>query len=214
MIRCLRILLSIIAVVIALGLNLPKVRAEGYRHHQAHEHGVAHMNVAVEGNYLYIEFVSPAANIVGFEHHPRTQEQKAAVQQAIETLKADKKLFGLPPDAGSRLAQSKAVTDIVDDSGNESESEHTHEHGEAHEKARKDKNNSKEEHDAVEPEHERHSEFTAEYRFVLKKPEKLKHIDVMLFRIFPGIEHIEVQLLTGTKQTALELTAKKNKIVF
>lgn len=214
MIRCLRILLSIIAVVIALGLNLSKVQAGEYRHHQAHEHGVAHMNVAVEGNHLYIEFVSPAANIVGFEHHPRTQEQKAAVQKAIETLKADKKLFVLPPDAESRLAKSTVVTDIVDDSGNESEAEHTHEHGEAHEKARKDKNHSKEEHDADEHEHERHSEFTADYRFVLKKPEKLKYIDVMLFRIFPGIEHIEVQLLTGTKQTALELTAKKNKIVF
>ena len=46
------------------------------------------------------------------------------------------------------------------------------------------------------------------------EPEKLTHIDVKLMNTFPGIEHIEVQLLTGTKQTAMELTAKKNKIRF
>ncbi len=35
----------------------------------------------------------------------------------------------------------------------------------------------------------------------------------MLFQAFPGIEHIEVQLLTGTGQSAEELTAEKNRIV-
>jgi len=54
----------------------------------------------------------------------------------------------------------------------------------------------------------------AEYHFVCKKPEKLLSIDVMLFSVFPGIEQIKVQLLTDTKQTALELTAKKKKISF
>lgn len=38
------------------------------------------------------------------------------------------------------------------------------------------------------------------------------YIDVLLFRVFPGIEHIEVQLLTGTRQTAMELTASKSQI--
>ena len=40
------------------------------------------------------------------------------------------------------------------------------------------------------------------------------YIDVMLFSVFPGIEHTEDQLLTDTKQTALELTVKKNIINF
>ena len=62
--------------------------------------------------------------------------------------------------------------------------------------------------------HESHSEFRAEYHFVCKKPEKLASVDVMLFNVFSGIEHIEVQLLTVTKKTALELTAKKKKIIF
>jgi len=214
LLRCLKILLSIIAVVIALASNLPKVQAMKQRHHEAHEHGVAHMNIAVEGNHLYIEFVSPTANIVGFEHYPRSREQKAAVQAAIATLRTDKKLFVLPPDAESQLAKATVVTDIADDSVHKSETEHAHGLGEVHEKAQTAKKHSKEAHVADEHEHDRHSEFMADYHYVLKRPEKLKHIEVLIFRIFPGIEHIEVQLLTDTKQTALELTAKKNKIVF
>jgi len=213
MIKCIKILLSIIAVVIVLGLDLPELQAVEQRHHEAHEHGVAHMNIAVEGNYLYIEFISPAANIVGFEHYPRSREQKAAVQTAIATLRTDKKLFVLPTDAESQLAKATVVTDIADDSEHESETEHTHELDEVHEKAQIDKNHSKEAQVTNEYEHDHHSEFMADYHYVLKKPEKLKHIEVLVFRIFPGIQLIKVQLLTSTMQTALELTAKKNKIV-
>jgi hypothetical protein len=46
------------------------------------------MNVAFEENELYIELISPAASIVGFEHHPRSEAQKTAVKKATETLKA------------------------------------------------------------------------------------------------------------------------------
>ena len=103
--RCLKILLSIIAIVCAVGSNLSNIDAAEYRRHEAHEHGVAHMNVAFEGNELYIEFISPAANIVGFEHQPRTQEQKAAVKAAIKKLEAGEKLFALPSDVGNKLGK-------------------------------------------------------------------------------------------------------------
>ena len=182
------------------------------RHHDAHVHGAASINVALEGKNLYIELISPAANIVGFEHHPRTQEQKSAVKKAIETLKAGEKLFALPPEAGGKLVKSMVQTDIEGDSGHKSEDEHLH----------KEVKNGKEDHGSKHrhqdhregDEHERHSEFKAEYHFICSKPEKLAHIDIMLFRSFPGIEHIEVQLLTDTQQTALELTGKMNKIKF
>ena len=62
--RCSKILLGIILIVWAVGPNLSNIQAAEYRHHEAHEHGVAHMNVAFEGNELYIELISPAANIV------------------------------------------------------------------------------------------------------------------------------------------------------
>jgi hypothetical protein len=61
----------------------------------AHEHGVARLNLAVAGNSLTIELFSPAANIVGFEHHPRTQAQKDQVKEARKTLEAAQTLFPL-----------------------------------------------------------------------------------------------------------------------
>jgi hypothetical protein len=62
--------------------------------------------------------------------------------------------------------------------------------------------------------HERHSEFEARYQFACQEPDRLSQIEVMLFRLFPGIELIKVQLLTESTQTAVELTAHKNKISF
>ncbi|MGD8847854.1 MAG: DUF2796 domain-containing protein, partial [Desulfobacteraceae bacterium] len=177
------------------------------RHHQAHVHGIAHMNVAIEGDTVHIEFSSPAANIVGFEHHPETAEQKKAIEASIEKLKAGDKLFKLSPKAQGKLTKSVVDTDIINASHPESHAEHSDEHDKHH---KSDKKHGKEEHHTNE--HESHSDYKAEYRFVCKRPEKLAQIEVLLFDIFPGIEHIEVQILTEKTQTALELTAKKNKI--
>ena len=212
--RCLKILLSIIVIVWAVGPNLSNIQAAEYRHQEAHEHGVAQINVAFEGNELYIELISPAANIVGFEHQPRTQDQKAAVKAAIKKLEAGEKLFAFPSGVRGRLVKSKVHTDINNDSGHESDETESHEHDEMS----RDAGNEAEEHGHEEhqhgDEHGRHSEFKAEYHFVCQKPEKLAYVDVMMFSVFSGIEHIEVQLLTGTKQTAFELTATTRKILF
>lgn len=192
--------------VTVLGLVPSVIWAEEYRQHEAHEHGVAHLNVAVEGDNIYLEFTSPAANIVGFEHHPRTHNQKDAVKQAVTTLRKGDALFILSAGSKSQLAKSSVDTDIENHGRHESEPLHAHEEGHHG----KEENHEKE-HDEVD-DHQHHSEFMAEYHFICKKPKKLARIEVKLFHYFPGIEHIKVQLLTGTKQTAIELTAKKNTI--
>ena len=193
--------------VIGSGFTFSEVLAEEYHHHEAHEHGVASLNVAIEGNNIYIEFSSPAANIVGFEHHPRTREQKDAVKNAVNKLQTGDALFIFPAGSESKLVKSSVDTDIDKDTDNHSVSEHAHSE-EGHHGQEEHRNKEHNEAD----EHERHSEFKAEYHFVCKKRGRLSQIDVKLFSFFSGIEHIEVQLITETKQTAVELTAKKNKI--
>lgn len=183
------------------------VLADEKRYCGAHMHGVAHLNVAIEANNIYIEFFSPAANIVGFEHHPQTHEQKNAVKDAVNKLRAGASLFLLSAKSESRMVNSSVNADIDENARHHSEPEHHHAEKEHH---GQEKHHDKEQSQANE--HERHSEFEAEYHFICKKPNKLSQIDVMLFQVFQGIEHIEVQLLNGTKQTAMELTAKKNKI--
>jgi hypothetical protein len=149
---------------------------------------------------------------VGFEYRPRSEAQKPAVKKAIETLKAGEALLVLPSGAEGGLARSKMYTDIASDSDRKSKDARTHEHNKISKKDKEVRYRHQKNHES--DKHESHSEFKAEYHFVCKNPEKLAHIDVMQFSVFPGIEHIEVQLSTGTEQAALELTAKKSKIIF
>jgi hypothetical protein len=51
---------------------------------QTHQHGVAHMTVAIEGSTATIEFASPLENLVGFEHAPRNDKERKAVQALKE----------------------------------------------------------------------------------------------------------------------------------
>lgn len=205
----------LLAFAMVLAVAFSKTRAGEQRHHDAHVHGIAHLNAAVEGADIHLEFISPAANIVGFEYQPRTPEQKDAVKKATETLEDGSKLFIPSPEAQCRLLTSSVSTDIKHDAGHDEDAHHEKEHD--HEKDAhhgKDEDKDHKPHEEGEDEHARHSEFEAEYRFVCQHPEKLSQVDVMLIQAFPGIEHIEVQLLTETKQSAQELTKKKNVLKF
>ena len=195
-----------------------EAQAEEQHHHGAHVHGIAHLNVALEGKNLYMEFVSPAANIVGFEHHPKNQAQRDAVASARNTLKNAEAVFKLPPAAGVRLVEASVVSEAEHDTHHDAEHGHEGEDHHASEHAHDDKKDHEKEagsdhehHDADEHEGETHSDFKAVYRFSCQNPDKLATIEVRLFELFPGIEEIEVQILTETKQTAMELTAKKPK---
>ena len=69
----------------------------------AHVHGIATLNLAMEGDELEIEFVSPAGNIVGFEHEAVTAGERRAIRDAIEQLKKGNELFDLPLAASCSL---------------------------------------------------------------------------------------------------------------
>jgi Protein of unknown function (DUF2796) len=72
----------------------------------AHQHGASKLNVAIEGQTISMELSAPADDIVGFETRPRTDKQKAAVEQATGTLRDPLKLFALPPAAGCTVANA------------------------------------------------------------------------------------------------------------
>ena len=192
------ILCLCVFAVLFYDLNLKPVGAE-HGHHESHVHGVAHINVALEKHELYIEVISPAANIVGFEHPPGNEKEKEAVRKAVDILKAGEKAFKLTSRAGAVLKEALVTT------GHEDEGHHEDEHEKSHDEQHE---HAKEDHD------DQHSEFKAVYRFHCRYPDKLKHLDVILFEHFKGIKEIDVQVLTETRQTSLELTPQKNRITF
>jgi Protein of unknown function (DUF2796) len=159
-----------------------------HREHGPHVHGVAELNVALDGNVLWIELSSPAVNLVGFEHAPQDAEQKAAVRQATENLQDGARVFGTSPDAGCELTEAKVTTDI-EPAG----AEH---------------------HDDAEHAGEAHSEFQASYRFDCAAPDALTQLEVRLFELFPRTEEVEARVIGRAGQTAAELTAAAPSLAF
>lgn len=82
-----------VGLAVALLVPATRVAAEG-----AHEHGVASLDVVLDGNSLLISLDSPLDNLLGFEHAPRNEKQRAAVKKMEATLQAAG-LFGLDPAA-------------------------------------------------------------------------------------------------------------------
>lgn len=167
-----------------------------HRDHDAHVHGVGQLNIAVEKNHLHIELSSPAMNIVGFEHQPRDEKQQQAVKNAVATLKAGEQLFVAPAAAACTLQEAEVETGLMKEH-NEHE-HHDHDHGHQHDHE----------------EEETHADFVAHYAFECAKPGQLSEISVKLFEAFPATEELDVQLLNGSKQSAMELNAKQSRITF
>ena len=86
------------AVAFGCLLTYPTVAAD-FEQHPPHEHGKVTINVALDGNQLVVELESPAVNVVGFEHEPRSEAERAAVSGAEKLLGSGRGLFTLPRQA-------------------------------------------------------------------------------------------------------------------
>ena len=177
----------------------------------AHVHGIATLNLAMEGDELEIEFVSPAGNIVGFEHEAVTEAERRAIRDAIEQLRKGNELFDLPLAASCSLQ----VAEVEHGHGKEEKREDGHGHdaehddGEEHEHAgdeehdthaeREAKHDDGDEHGHDGEEGDTHSEFHARYRCECNGS-AIETIGVRLFEYWPRIEAIRVQALTPDGQ--------------
>ena len=170
-----------------------------HREAGAHQHGVAEIGAALDGGKLAIEFKSPAANLVGFEHQPKNDDQKKAIENAMIVLKNGKSLFVM--DANAQCVMTAAT---VTSPFKEEAAEHDHDHDkhdhDKHDHGDHDDHGAKEGHD------ETHSDFSARYLFECASPEKMAMMRVGLFDIFPAIEKIDAVYLGDNVQLGAELT--------
>jgi Protein of unknown function (DUF2796) len=81
--------------------------AEEFEQHPPHEHGKVTINAALDGNQLVIELDSPAVNVVGFEHEPRNDDERAAVTAAAKLLGNGRGLFALPKEARCQFEKAE-----------------------------------------------------------------------------------------------------------
>ncbi len=174
------------------------------RQHGAHVHGIAALNLALEGQEVHIEFDSPAANIVGFEHAPSSEADHAALDKAVATLKDGDRLFKFNADAGCQMEKVNVASQLLDE-------EHK---GHADEKPGEHPHEEKQGHEQHEDEDEAHSDIEAAYHFECDEPGKLTQLTVELFEAFPGTEKLKVQYVIESKQGAADLTAAGHVLKF
>ena len=165
---------------------------------RAHEHGVGHLSIAIEGNEVEIELVVPGADAVGFEHAARTDSERKAVVAASEKLKEAKRLIKLTSEAHCHLEKTEVTSALLD--SDKDKDEHDHAHDDKHEKhAKQDKHNENKEHDKH-ADGEIHSEFTAHYHFHCDHPEKLTGANVEFFKAFPSAHELVARWITSNGQ--------------
>lgn len=178
------------SLMLALSLiSLPTLEAsEGHSHAlQAHEHGVAQLNVVLEAGQLDIELETPAANLLGFEHSPRSAKEQQQLQSLKTALENPFSLLSLPSAAACTLSARTLEGGLL-------------------EEAAKTASTSAQ---------ESHSELHLSYRLNCQHPEQLKVLSLApFFQRFPATRQLLVQLIGPQGQQGITATPGKPQLNF
>lgn len=92
----------------------------GHRHHDAHVHGMATLDLVMDGEALMIHLQSPLMNFLGFEHQPETAQQKHIYRDMLQQFELLETL--LTVEGASCHAESIEIDDVF---ANQNEAGHT-----------------------------------------------------------------------------------------
>lgn len=160
-------------------------------HAQAHEHGTAQLDVALEGSLLSLRFEAPLDALFGFERAPRSAAERQLVDAGIARLKAAERLFR--PDAAAacslrRVELQSAALKLGAPAGA------------AQPQARAQEGSAE------------HADLEATIEFDCKDSARLAAIDVGLFEAFARLQRIDVQIVTAKAQSKRSLKRPANRI--
>lgn len=153
---------------------------------EAHVHGVATLQLALDDSLLHLNLSSPLDSLLGFEHQPRTEKQKTAVRHMADQLHQAERLFQ-PTVAARCTLKTYSLESPVLETGKHKEHEH-----EGHE----------------------HADLDAEFVFYCAKPNELRDLEVNLFTYFPGLLRLKTEAATPRGQSAAMLTPSKRRIAW
>jgi len=143
--------------------------------HGAHEHGIAQLQVAVSDRTLEMHLESPAMNIVGFEHQPKNDAERALIKKSVADLK-NPALFTFDPATACTLGQADVTSDLLGQPTVEAGASDTA---------------------------ETHADMDVTYQFACTTAPKT--VQVLLMTRFAGIESVRVQVVTDSAQRSLTL---------
>lgn len=180
-IKTLRFALGSAALALTASLALAQP-ADDHRELGAHQHGHGTFNLALEGDRVTIDFEAPGVDIVGFEHAPKTEAEKAAIAAAKQKLAEPLTLFGIPADAQCKVGEAAVALEGAHEG---------HDHG--------DKG-------------EGHTEFQAQYLLQCANVKALTRLDFQFFAAFKGAAELAVVAISEKGQVKAEATRDKPRI--
>lgn len=161
----------------------------------AHVHGQAVLSVAVDGDILNIGLESPLDNLLGFERAPRTEAERQRVRAAVAQLREGSSMFVADPAAQCTLQSVELDSEALAPEllGKPAAAKEAHAHG-------------KEGH--------QHGDMDVGYVFTCRQMSALSAIEVGLFKAFPKMKRLSVQVAGKGGQSAQRLTPQAARIVF
>lgn len=182
---------------IALVLALPPAAHAG----KAHEHGVAKLDVAIEGNKLTVAMESPLDSLLGFERAPRTDNERKAATDMLARLRSGGALFKADAAAKCTLSKVEVTAPVLEAAGNPPISgagAKTAVPGPVAKAAEGD-----------------HADLDASYEYTCAQPQQLRALEQGLFAAFRRMQRIEVQVAgaQGQSKVTLKRPAQTVKLV-
>ncbi|GCL62948.1 ZrgA family zinc uptake protein [Pseudaquabacterium pictum] len=175
----------------ALALALSALLVGAAQAAGAHQHGVAALQVVVDGNSLTVSLDSPLDNLLGFERGPRTEAERKAVQAMAQRLRNAGTLLVPAAAAQCQLQGVDLASDVIAPALLAATAAAT---------------------TAAAPAAagSGHADLEAGFRFQCAQPQALKALDVAgLFQAFPRLKQLDAALAAPGVQRGAKLRPKQ-----
>jgi hypothetical protein len=178
---------SINSLNVAIGLCLCALAtASTASEQQPHQHGHAQLQIAVENNNIDLILTSPAYNLLGFEHQPRTEQQKQTLENARQWLTTQALIT---PASGNCTVESASM----DFNAKAAEKEH-HNHDHHHDEAMNE-----------------HANIEVSQVLNCKSADIGGQLTTPLIAQFPEIQELDVEWVTNSRQGSTKLSSPENQ---
>ncbi|MDG0996233.1 MAG: DUF2796 domain-containing protein [Gammaproteobacteria bacterium] len=198
--------LNVLTASLILAIILPSSQAsEQAIELGSHVHGLAELNIATEGKTLEIQLISPAMNLLGFEHKASSKEERAAVEHGESQLHNHEALFLLSNEQCVHTMTTVDVSDLIERTESSASDQDEHD---GHDEDESESEHHHENH----AEADKHSDVTATYQYRCENTTSLSSITVNVFDSFSGIHKLDVMWISTSHQGGVTLTSKNRTI--
>lgn len=150
----------------------------------SHQHGHARLQMAIEGERIDVLLLSPAANLVGFEHPPETDEQR----EKVAGLEAWASQTPLINTGSGSCTVNQADVHGTWPAGNEDKHDHDHDH-----------------------QHEGHADIEISQTLACPGLSAGGELETTVMVRFPAMEQLDVQWVSPQNQGGTRLTSGQSR---